>query len=193
MRAGAAIGAYEALLLEAAENGEHRRDGERSSLRPGGAALPHDDDARFFAQHPDETRAAVSERWGAPDRDPYVRDGAFRLPDRLKVRGGTGKWILRRWLDGVLPAARPFEKKRGFTVPVAAWGRKGPWAHLRRPGAQMMWAPDGFPRLDGVRVERLWRRNSPRAGLRIVASGPFLERNCRGAWPGSTPPRPYPV
>lgn len=46
---------------------------------------------------------------------------AFALPDKWKVRGNTGKWLLRRWLERALPAARPFDKKRGFTVPVAEW------------------------------------------------------------------------
>ncbi|BAE50070.1 asparagine synthase (glutamine-hydrolyzing) [Paramagnetospirillum magneticum] len=56
-----------------------------------------------------------------PFLDPVVAAFAFRLPDHLKVRKGLGKWILRRWLETALPAARPFDKKRGFTVPVAEW------------------------------------------------------------------------
>ena len=32
-----------------------------------------------------------------------------------------GKWILRQWLARHCPAAEPFAKKKGFTVPVAAW------------------------------------------------------------------------
>ena len=56
-----------------------------------------------------------------PFLDPGVADAAFRLPDGLKVRDGRGKWLLRRWLEGALPAARPFAPKQGFTVPIAAW------------------------------------------------------------------------
>ena len=56
-----------------------------------------------------------------PFLDPEVAAVAFRLPDSLKVRDGRGKWILRKWLDGVLPEARAFERKRGFSVPVAEW------------------------------------------------------------------------
>ena len=56
-----------------------------------------------------------------PFLDPRVAEVAFRLPDRLKVRGGLGKWLLRRWLARKLPEARPFSRKRGFTVPVGAW------------------------------------------------------------------------
>lgn len=56
-----------------------------------------------------------------PFLDPEVAAVAFRLPDHLKVCDGRGKWLLRKWLDGVLPEARPFERKRGFSVPVAEW------------------------------------------------------------------------
>ena len=56
-----------------------------------------------------------------PFLDPVVADIAFRLPDKLKARGGTGKWLLRKWLERNLPEARPFDPKRGFTVPVGDW------------------------------------------------------------------------
>jgi asparagine synthase (glutamine-hydrolysing) len=56
-----------------------------------------------------------------PFLDPVVAGIAFRLPDRLKIRGRNGKWLLRRWLDGALPSAGAFAPKRGFTVPVAEW------------------------------------------------------------------------
>lgn len=56
-----------------------------------------------------------------PLLDPAVVAASFRLPDRLKVRGRTGKWLLRAWLERHFPAARPFAPKQGFTVPVAAW------------------------------------------------------------------------
>jgi len=56
-----------------------------------------------------------------PFLDPAVAAFAFRLPDELKVRGGLGKWVLRRWLAEHVPAAKPLAKKRGFTVPVSDW------------------------------------------------------------------------
>ncbi len=56
-----------------------------------------------------------------PFLDPFVADFAFRLPDSLKVRQGTGKWLLRKWLQTALPESKPFTKKRGFTVPVGEW------------------------------------------------------------------------
>ena len=61
-----------------------------------------------------------------PFLDAKVAAVAMCLPDSLKVRGRVGKYLLRRWLDQKLPEARAFDKKRGFTVPVAEWmGRRG--------------------------------------------------------------------
>ncbi len=61
-----------------------------------------------------------------PFLDPGVADIAFRMPDGLKVSGGRGKYVLRRWLADILPEALPFSRKRGFTVPVAEWiSRRG--------------------------------------------------------------------
>jgi len=56
-----------------------------------------------------------------PFLDPAVADFAFTLPDRFKVRGRYGKWLVRTWLEGVCPAADPWARKQGFTVPVATW------------------------------------------------------------------------
>lgn len=56
-----------------------------------------------------------------PFLDQEVAAASFALPDQLKIRKGLGKWVLRKWLDGVMPAAEPFTRKRGFTVPVGAW------------------------------------------------------------------------
>ena len=56
-----------------------------------------------------------------PFLDPKVAKFAFSLKEDQKVRGGLGKWILRQWLSENFPAAAAFERKRGFTVPVAEW------------------------------------------------------------------------
>ena len=56
-----------------------------------------------------------------PFLDREVAAFAFNLPDRMKVRGRHGKWLLRKWLERACPAAEPWARKKGFTVPVAAW------------------------------------------------------------------------
>ncbi|HEX5377328.1 MAG TPA: asparagine synthase (glutamine-hydrolyzing) [Phenylobacterium sp.] len=56
-----------------------------------------------------------------PFLDPAVAAFAFPLPDRFKVRGRYGKWLVRRWLEQTCPQAQPWARKQGFTVPVEAW------------------------------------------------------------------------
>jgi asparagine synthase (glutamine-hydrolysing) len=56
-----------------------------------------------------------------PFLDPAVAAFAFPLADRFKVRGRYGKWLLRRWLEKACPAAEPWARKQGFTVPVEGW------------------------------------------------------------------------
>jgi asparagine synthase (glutamine-hydrolysing) len=56
-----------------------------------------------------------------PFLDREVAAFAFNLPDAMKVRGRYGKWLLRRWLERACPAAQPWAKKQGFTVPVQSW------------------------------------------------------------------------
>jgi asparagine synthase (glutamine-hydrolysing) len=56
-----------------------------------------------------------------PFLDAEVAAFAFHLPDDLKTRGKFGKYILRAWLEKHCPAAEPWAKKKGFTVPVASW------------------------------------------------------------------------
>ena len=56
-----------------------------------------------------------------PFLDPEVARFGFFLPDKFKVRGRLGKWVLRRWLQRHCPGAEPFARKAGFTTPVGAW------------------------------------------------------------------------
>ena len=56
-----------------------------------------------------------------PFLDREVAAFAFPLADRFKVRGRYGKWLLRKWLEKACPAAEPWARKQGFTVPVEAW------------------------------------------------------------------------
>ncbi len=86
-----------------------------------------------------------------PFLDPVVAGMAFRLPDKLKVRGRLGKWLLRQWLARHLPQAASTGRKRGFTVPVAAWiaeegERLGPLV-AAQPGVEEIANPDAVRKL----------------------------------------------
>lgn len=96
-----------------------------------------------------------------PFLDPEVMAVGYRLPDTLKVRDGLGKWLLRKWLDGHLPVARAFERKRGFSVPVGEWihahgARIGPLV-ARQPGVAALCNP--------AAVEKLFVKRGRRAGF----------------------------
>ncbi len=62
------------------------------------------------------------------------------LPDRMKVRGRTGKWIVRQWARKHVPASILDRKKWGFRVPLAAWFR----GHLREALQGYLTAPSGL-------------------------------------------------
>ncbi len=100
---------------------QRAQDGDRSRLGAAQAAdmadwLPHD-----LLLKLDRCLMAHAVEGRTPFLDPAVAAASFRLPDELKVRQRTGKWLLRRWLEKHLPVAHPFAPKRGFTVPVGQW------------------------------------------------------------------------
>lgn len=94
-----------------------------------------------------------------PLLDPAVASVAFNLPDELKLRDRLGKWLLRSWLARVMPDAKPFERKRGFTVPVGEWilkdGKRLGKLVSACPAIQEIAWPDAVARLystDGKRA-----------------------------------------
>jgi asparagine synthase (glutamine-hydrolysing) len=61
----------------------------------------------------------------APYLDGDVTDFALGLPTDLKVRGLTTKWLLKRLAGEYLPPSIVHRRKRGLSVPVAAWLNHG--------------------------------------------------------------------
>ncbi|WP_374449160.1 asparagine synthase (glutamine-hydrolyzing) [Stella sp.] len=96
-----------------------------------------------------------------PFVDPVLGGLAFALPDRLKIRDGRGKYLLRRWLAGALPAADAFAAKQGFTVPVAEWMR----ARGDRLGPLVAAHPAIAPIAEPSTVAALFRADGKRAGF----------------------------
>jgi asparagine synthase (glutamine-hydrolysing) len=58
-----------------------------------------------------------------PYLDPLVAGFALSLPERAKVRGLRKKVLLRRAVEPLLPARIVRGRKRGFSIPAAAWLR----------------------------------------------------------------------
>ena len=78
-----------------------------------------------------------------PFLDPIVADFAHALPTRMKVRGLGKKVLLRKAAEPLLPRENVHGRKRGFSIPAAAWlrGELEPFARdvlsdetLRRQG-----------------------------------------------------------
>lgn len=69
----------------------------------------------------DKMTMATSVEGRVPFLDHAVIELAFRLSADLKVRRGTGKWILKQALRDILPAEIIDRPKLGFHVPVTSW------------------------------------------------------------------------
>ncbi|MFZ5833902.1 MAG: asparagine synthase (glutamine-hydrolyzing) [Pseudomonadota bacterium] len=91
-----------------------------------------------------------------PLLDHRLVEFAWRLPDTLKMRDGTGKWILRRLLGRYLPPHLIDRPKAGFAVPLRDWLR-GP---LRDWGASLLdqkkLQQEGF--FDAAAVAGAWQQ-----------------------------------
>ena len=89
-----------------------------------------------------------------PFLDPNLAKFAFCLPDRAKIRGRQGKWLLRSWVSKRLPAAKPFSRKQGFTVPVGEWikqrGKQIGELVAAQPGVQALCIPGSVAPLFSV-------------------------------------------
>jgi asparagine synthase (glutamine-hydrolysing) len=75
----------------------------------------------------DRTSMAVSLEAREPLLDHRLVEFAARLPARLRLKGGSGKWLMKRALGSRLPDEILNRRKMGFVTPVSAWFR-GPLA-----------------------------------------------------------------
>jgi asparagine synthase (glutamine-hydrolysing) len=116
----------------------------------------------------DQMSMATSIESRVPFLDHQFVEFAAAVPDAMKVRRGTGKYILKKAVEDLLPGDIVHRKKMGFPTPLRQW--------LRRPEAErllaMLTSTDGLvaslvdPRALGELLDR-HRRGTEDATDRI--------------------------
>jgi asparagine synthase (glutamine-hydrolysing) len=71
----------------------------------------------------DQMSMATSLESRVPFLDHKLVEFTARMPDKMKLRGATTKYVLRESMKGVLPEAILRRSKMGFPVPIGAWFR----------------------------------------------------------------------
>ncbi len=71
----------------------------------------------------DRTSMAVSLEAREPLLDHRLIEFAARVPAGMRLRGGSGKWLMKRALRRYLPDEVLDRTKMGFVTPVSAWFR----------------------------------------------------------------------
>ncbi len=73
----------------------------------------------------DKMTMAASIELRVPFLDPRLVEFANSLPDRYKLRGRAGKYILKKAMEGILPDEIIHRAKKGFPVPIRQWFKEG--------------------------------------------------------------------
>ena len=118
--------------------------------------------AELLLMRVDKMTMASSVEARVPFLDHELVEFAFALPDRVKVRDGEGKWLLKKAVEGLLPDDVIYRPKQGFGAPVSEWF-KGDLGHkAQREIRSSSLAERGL--LDYDYVDRLWDAHRNGAG-----------------------------
>jgi asparagine synthase (glutamine-hydrolysing) len=71
----------------------------------------------------DQMSMACSIESRVPFLDHPLVEFAARIPDRLKLRNGIGKYIVKKAAEGLVPHEILYRKKMGFPTPIRQWLR----------------------------------------------------------------------
>lgn len=99
----------------------------------------------------DRTSMAVSLEAREPLLDHRLIEFAATLPPALRIRGGEGKWLMKKAMEPWLPRDILYRPKMGFVTPVSAWFRKA----LAGEAAALAGSPVLAPWFERAAVETL--------------------------------------
>jgi asparagine synthase (glutamine-hydrolysing) len=116
--------------------------------------------AELLLMRVDKIAMANSVETRVPFLDVDLVEFALALPPEMKVRNGSGKYLLKKAVAGLLPAEIVNRPKQGFSAPVSEWFREELGERARREIRESSLAECGL--LDYEAIDELWRAH--RAG-----------------------------
>jgi asparagine synthase (glutamine-hydrolysing) len=110
--------------------------------------------AELLLMRVDKMTMATSVEARVPFLDRELVEFALALPPEMKVRDGTGKWLLKRAVSELLPSDIVYRPKQGFGAPVAEWFRGDLGRRAQDEIRRSSLAERGL--LDYARIDELW-------------------------------------
>jgi asparagine synthase (glutamine-hydrolysing) len=105
----------------------------------------------------DRASMAVSLEVRAPLLDHHLMELAASMPSSMKLRGTTGKYILKKAMEPILPKDILYRKKQGFAVPLDRWFRN----ELKDLSCESLFAADvGI--FDRKFLKKIWEQHQSR-------------------------------
>jgi len=116
--------------------------------------------AELLLMRVDKMTMATSVEARVPFLDHELVEFGIALPADMKVRGGVGKYLLKKAVEGILPPEIIYRKKQGFGAPVEEWFRGDLGHRTQGEIRESSLAERGL--LDYDRIDEIW--SSHRAG-----------------------------
>jgi asparagine synthase (glutamine-hydrolysing) len=114
---------FRSLPTDSAYRNFHRYWDERHGVSPLNRMLYADQKTYLveLLMKQDQMSMAASIESRVPFLDHEFLEFSTRVPDRLKIRGGESKYILKKAVENLLPHEIIYRKKMGFPTPLRQW------------------------------------------------------------------------